>query len=156
MRVPSLKCSVIVFRCAQIPGAPFATFTPKFFNPFLYLSTCEGSMLEWQCLCRSRLTTASMSSSISVMQVTKACVVCNSFTHTCVIDPMPIADGQFPSPSSVVGDDEEKVLKNSRLPVLQKNIEQATAVTLGAGMRFPCCRGCILPTATARLPRAIW
>ena len=40
-------------------------------------------------------------------------VVCNSFTHTCVIDPMPIADGQFSSPSSVVGDDGEKVQKTS-------------------------------------------
>ena len=39
-----------------------------------------------------------MSLSISVMRVTKACVVCNSFTHTCVIDPMPFADGQFSSP----------------------------------------------------------
>ena len=47
-----------------------------------------------------------------------------SFTHTCVIDPMPIADGQFSSPSSVVGDDGEKV---------QQNIEQARAVACHMG-----------------------
>ena len=79
--------------------------------------------------------TASMSLSISVMRVTKACVVCKSFTHTCVIDPMPIADGQFSSPSSVVGDDGEKVQKTSSRHELKLNTTAVNTVD-NIGVRY--------------------